>query len=346
MLHLLEFIMSNTSPNHVTLGQIAEAAGCSRSTVSRALRNHPAIPKRTALRIQKLAADMGWQPDPEATRLMQYLQSTKHRRIESALGIVNDFPEKAGLYRDPYTRILLEHARKRAETLGFRLEEIWLRQKGMTARRASSILRNRGIRGVLIPPEYEPLPRLELDWENLSAVATTTTSLPRQLHRVLPDNYNNFRTLMSAVLHRGWKRPLLITLHDLELRTEACPVNVYLATCMQEPSLTALPVFYWDEPNRPDPPRTLRAHIKSHRPDGLIVADTWLVDHCEPGLPWVCYSNCGPEYAGLDQRPDVVGSAAIDMLSAHVIRGESGLPQSPKRMHIAGTWCEPGGCSP
>jgi LacI family transcriptional regulator len=331
---------SSTPSPHITLAQIAEKAGCSRSTVSRALRNHPAIPETTSKRIQKLAEKMGWQPDPEATRLMQYLQSTKKKRIDSALALINDFPERKDLLKDPYTCRLLASARQRAQTFGFRLDEIWLREKGMTARRASSILRNRGIRGVLIPPEYEPLPRIELDWEILSAVATTTTALPVRLHRVLPDNYNNFRLLMSHVIQRGWKRPMLLSLQDLELRMENCPSNVYIAICQQSPELELLPVFYWDEKHKKSSADTLKSQLKRLKPDGLIVADTWLAELAGNTLPWVSYSNGGDGHAGIDQRPEAVGAAAIDMLSAHVIRSEQGLPDSPKLMHIAGCWRE------
>jgi LacI family transcriptional regulator len=334
-----------SSSKRVTLGMIAERAGVSRATVSRALRNHPQLPKSTCERIQSIAEEMGWRPDPEASKLMHYLRETREKRSVSTLAVLNDYPARNDPYKDPYTATLLKSAKARADVLGFQMDEIWLREPGMTAARVSSILRARGISGVLIPPEVDPLPRIELDWDAFSSVATTTTAMPERMNRVLPDNYGNFCKIMEALVSRGLKRILLLSLRGLEARTEHCPTHVYHAYCARNSDLETVPVFYWDdEGGTRDPMSALGEYYRQTRPDAVLVADRWLLESLEKatgtraGTDYfaACYSNADPDLPGLDQRPALVGSAAIDLLSAHVIRGETGIPEVPKHMRIPG----------
>lgn len=334
-----------SSSDRVTLGMIADKAGVSRATVSRALRNHPQLPRRTCDRIQKLAEEMGWRPDPEASKLMHYLRESRQKRSLSTLAILNDHPHRGDLYKDPYTATLLKSAKARADVLGFQMDEIWLREPGLTASRTTSILRARGISGLLVPPEVDPLPRIELDWSAFSSVATTTTAKPESMNRVLPDNYGNLCKLMDALVARKRKRILLLSLRGLEARTEFCPSNVYHAYCAQQPGLSPLPVFYWDDiSNAGDPLDALRNHYGACEPDTVVVADQWLLESLEratqtkAGADYlaVCYSNASPGLPGVDQRPSLVGSAAIDLLSAQVIRGETGVPDVPKLVRIPG----------
>jgi LacI family transcriptional regulator len=325
------------TPPHITLGQIAEKAGCSRSTVSRALRNHPHIPVTTCQRIQKLAQEMGWTPDPEATKLMRYLQSTKKQRIDSALALINDCEEREHLHQSDYIRTLIDSARTRAESLGFHLEEIWLHQKGMSARRINEILRARGINGVLIPPEQKPLPSIELDWNCFASVATTTTALPKEVNRVMPDNYYNMSQLMAKILQTGCKRPLLITSHGLETRMEHAPVNIFIAKLVQAGLPPGL-ICYFDEGEREVAQTRICETLREQKSDFIILPDVWiriwLKDFSD--LPWACFAVKPEGAIGVDQRPEAVGAAAIDVLTAHVIRGELGLPKVSRVLHIRG----------
>lgn len=81
-----------TTPNKVTIYDIATAAGVSHSTVSRALNNHPAISQKTKHRIQKLAREMGYIVNHQARALtggktglvgvmVGWLSSEYHRRL-------------------------------------------------------------------------------------------------------------------------------------------------------------------------------------------------------------------------------------------------------------------------
>ena len=53
----------------VTIKDIAKAAGVSHTTVSRALRDHPAISTKTVTRIKRLATKLGYVPSATARGL-------------------------------------------------------------------------------------------------------------------------------------------------------------------------------------------------------------------------------------------------------------------------------------
>jgi LacI family transcriptional regulator len=47
-----------------------------------------------------------------------------------------------------------------------------------------------------------------------------------------------------------------------------------------------------------------------------------------------------PGYAGLDQKPEKVGAAAIDLIVGLIQRNETGLPADPKVVMVEGSWVE------
>ena len=67
----------------VTMTAVAKRAGVHTTTVSLALRNHPSLPVTTRERIQALAREMGYRPDPGLAALVAYrsrLNPPKHRQ--------------------------------------------------------------------------------------------------------------------------------------------------------------------------------------------------------------------------------------------------------------------------
>src|SRR5438874_7622879 len=81
------------SASRVTLKDIARAAGVSHVAVSLALRNHPRIGEATRERIQSMAREMGYQPNPMAAGLAQFKRDSKIKPIHSALAWLNVWPD-------------------------------------------------------------------------------------------------------------------------------------------------------------------------------------------------------------------------------------------------------------
>src|SRR4051794_30241649 len=81
-----------SSKGRVGLRQIAEAAGVCLMTVSLALRDSPKISASTRERIHGLARALGYRPDPELSRLMKHLRTSRTARGRTGLALVDLYP--------------------------------------------------------------------------------------------------------------------------------------------------------------------------------------------------------------------------------------------------------------
>src|SRR5690349_594102 len=127
-----------------TLQTIANAAGVSRMTVSRALRNDPVLPRQTRERIQKLARELGYRPNPLVATLMSQVRAARVPRQTLTIAHVTTTYPPGEWRRYFFTRECIEGATARAAEQGFTLEEFCIKEPGMTSRRMSQILRTRG----------------------------------------------------------------------------------------------------------------------------------------------------------------------------------------------------------
>jgi LacI family transcriptional regulator len=333
----------------VTIGQLAKELGVSAATVSRALKDNPMISQAVREQVQQLAKRRGYRPDPEAARLMTYLKRSDNRPFESVIGLLNGFSPPEALRNDVYTRQLLEGARQRAAELGFSVDELQLGSEGMTSGRIDQIIAARGIRGVLIPPEPNPLFDAQLNWASIIAVATTTTANPLNLHRVLPHNFYNLEMLMQALVDRSFKRVGLLYWDKLEQRQMWAATSVYARYAFLEAKVEPLPPFQWhwreDDGLRR---QRLAAWMQRTQPEIVLGFNRYCLDLLQEvsglrvpeDLGFASYGDCDAGLAGIDQYPKRVGAAAIDLLSAHVQRSETGLPQHPKTTLIEGCFVE------
>lgn len=74
----------------VILRDLAQKAGVSHVTISRALRNDPSISAKRREEVKKLAEEMGCRPDPSLSALAAYRFAKQSHKIQSALAWVID----------------------------------------------------------------------------------------------------------------------------------------------------------------------------------------------------------------------------------------------------------------
>src|SRR3954467_13477885 len=84
--------MSKERP--VRLQDIADRAAVSKATVSLALRDHSSIPPATRARIQGIADELGYRPNPLVSALMTYQRSAQPRPKAVTLALVMNFRRK------------------------------------------------------------------------------------------------------------------------------------------------------------------------------------------------------------------------------------------------------------
>ncbi len=290
---------------------------------------------------------MGYRPDPEAARLMSYLKRSAITPFESVLGILNEYPSDAEMRRSRYTAELIHGAERRAKELGYAIDILALGQDGMSPRRMDQIIHARGIRGVLVPPEPEPLFSTGLDWKKIAAVATTTTALPLRLHRVLPHNFSNLRIILDALLERDYRRIGLIRWPQLEERQMFASSAIYALYAHVERKIARLPLFEWrwKEPEEKRRKR-IAAWVAKAKPEVVLGFGDYNLEVLKAAtgmrvpedIGFASYGECDPEIARLEQCPARIGAAAMDLLTAQVKRGDAGIPSVPKTTLIEGVF--------
>lgn len=326
----------------VTLSTIAQAAGTTAMTVSMALRNHPRISEATRLKIQKLARTLGYRPDPVLSRLMTHLRNSRKTMQLPTVAYLTSRGSGTD-WRRSYLGRMFAGAQQRAAALGFNLEVMALREKGMSAQRMNGILKARGIEGVLIAPLVTGGGHLNLDLDQF-AVAHVGGSLWRPaLHRAHHDYSHGTMLMLRKMVRHGYRRIGMVTNLSLARTTgheEEAAFLYYAARLKMEP-LAPLVLTDWNEAvfldwfrkNRPDAVATCYPEtVTVLSGAGFPVPETTGV-----ALNWI---PDGSPCSGVWQDFEGVGAAAFDLVESQFRRHEHGIPDQPKTVLVRGRWVD------
>lgn len=334
--------MADTIP---TTREIAEATGFNQSTISRALTQKGRMSATTRDRILQAARELGWKPNPMANAYMSHLRSTRKVEYQATLAYLVPFRDPAQF--TDYQQRTFEGARRRAASLGFVLEPIWFADIKFSFERLTRILKSRGIPGLVLTGRELPLESFQaFDWNSFAAV-TWGYSLQMPLHRSAHDGAQGMRLLLASLRERGYRRIALILSEDHdELSGRAM-----------------IPTFYYQERHHAKdewirsfhfkrllPDRSIRDQIKGwiteHTPE-VIIGETvvWsILEEMQWKVPRdVAYASpfwsaAWPQIAGIDQRPEVIGAHAAELLANQLIHNERGQPDIPKVVLNEGIW--------
>jgi LacI family repressor for deo operon, udp, cdd, tsx, nupC, and nupG len=337
----------------VSQRDIARRAKVHFTTVSLALRDSLLLPKETKERIQKLAEEMGYRPDPMLSALQAYRKTVKTSNFEGTIAWINTFKIPSQLYPpQTYTNfiaIFLHAARKRCEELGYRLEEFNLAEIG--AARLSKIFQTRNIQGLLLPPQPHDQPHLNFDWENYSAVTFGYSLRSPQLHLVANAQYSTARKGVRVLREYGYRRIGFVTTRITDERTDQNFSSGYLAEQRKvgvEPP-EDIPMLVLADVDAKQQKQEFIEWYKKYQPT-VILSMYYRVPEFMEELG-ISYSECGAallllnplynrKYAGIDQNDSVIGSSAVDFLVAMLHRNERGIPQTPLRILVEGKWVD------
>ncbi len=335
-----------------TLRQIAEKAGVSLSTVSLVLRGRPHTSETMNQRVREVAERMGWKPNPMVSAWLSHVRRGQHTSHYATLAyMVNYEGGVDALLNDPKRFILRAYwngARTRAASRGYHLEAFDYRALG--ARRVNSILYNRNIQGVVLAPLDQDFSGFELNWEAF-ALGTIAYSLSEpQIHRAANHHFHTVTLCMENLYARGYRRMGLAIPRSSNARSGGLFLGAYLATIHECQGVEAIKPFI------PDPPSFTRRHfeiwLKEQKPDVVMALHTlvpqWLgeLGYSLPGdigyahLDLPTREEMHLPYAGIDQQPERIGAAVIDLVTAQIDRNERGIPDSPKISLVESRWVD------
>ncbi|MBI3887007.1 MAG: LacI family DNA-binding transcriptional regulator [Opitutae bacterium] len=327
-----------------SLAEIARRARVSAMTVSRALRGQPGVAVELAARIRRLAASVGYRPNPLVQALMAQVRGGRVRRGTNVIAMLVPQLEEPGWGHKEWVQRLIRGAEQRAATVGFRLEPFYWQRAEMADKRIDEILQARGIRGVVVGPLARPGADLHLDWNRYAVAAIGATLAQPRLHRVRNHAFHSAQLAVARLRAAGCQRiGLALSLLSGQRADQLWQAGFLLADHAQPPRARAALIH--------QPPRLERdeffAWFRRARPDGLLLVEnlayTWLREARIPVPARVAVAqlnrNTEPaELAGVDQHLEAVGAAAVDLVVERLYHNEFGVPDRPKDVLIEGSW--------
>ena len=326
------------------MGDLARALNLHHSTVSRALKNDRRISQATRENVLRIAKEMGYQPDPMLSSLIEYRLQHSKKSYQAHLGWITNYPTRDG-WREFEKNAYFQGASSRAAELGYKLEEIWLGEPGLTQQRATRMLTARNIAGIILVSPPRARAHLSMDWSKFSAVAFGRILVRPIFHNVDNDHFRSFVLLMRKLKRLGYRRPGFACwprVHEGVERTWRAAFSEYQPRVENE----IIPVFM----RQPWTEAEFKKWFDRHKPDVVVSHDERLLAWMEgwglnvPEDVGFALAAKHPEAssrcAGIDENSEFVGKSAVNVLVGMIQRGESGIPPIPVSTLIQGSWSE------
>ena len=333
-----------------SMARVAAAAGVSKNTVSLALRGSARISEGTRARVEAAAVLVGYRRNAAVGCLMAELRRTGSGRFEATLALLNANEDREAFLKHPTLPVYVEGARRRAAKLGYSLDEFWLHDPSVGGKRLASILRARGIRGALVVGllKTNQLPeRMRAVWDEFPSVVTGVRTRNPALSFAGADQYGLALQAYERAWALGYRRPALVLdpvidslidgrftggflIGEQRFRSEEPILPTF--TRIQDARLDLACFSEWLRQTRPDVVFTLYHEV-----------ERWL-DRCglrvprDIGLIQYEWRAQRPHWAGMDQRNDLVGEAAVDLLVSMIHNGQQGVPEQPIATLVTSQW--------
>lgn len=340
-----EFLADHAMKNRVSMRAIAKAAGVHHSTVSLAFRNHPSIPVATRDRIKDLAAEMGYRPDPALSSLVAYRQALNASQYKATLAWITGYPKRDGWRRTPAFEMMFDGAKARAEESGYKLDEFWVADGGLSEERAVDIFKARNISGLIFAPQPKPRQTIGMNLDHFCAVSIGRTLQSPRLLRVVNNQFKSMYLLVEKLFERGYRRIGLYVRVETLSRTEHNWLGGFVAA--QTELLGANKD--WIIPARHDmhlDEADFKKWFRRYRPEAIISGHEdlreWLKDLGQriPQDVGVVYPAVLKEKraAGINENNHAIGAVAVDSLVGLIHLNHRGEPESPRTILIDGEW--------
>ena len=321
-------------------------AGVSKATVSLALRDNPRIRQSERERIQRLAAEAGYEPNALMAQLLAQLRSSQTPAYQNTLGLVYVTKSTAELNAVATFREWFTACKARAKQLGYGLDEFRLYEPSMTPERLVQILDARNIRGLVvmgpfpqsvIPPAFDPV------WQRSAAVAIGVRPVSPALSCAANDQFSTSKHAVRILRDLGYQRPGLCISSVVDDHVEGRFHGGFNVAQEGLPKKDRLPIHYY----RADGREQFISWLHDYRPDAIITlhreVEEWLsmMDLKVPADIGLVHLDKVPDlerWAGMRQNNESVGYAAIDMVIGQLHRNEIGIPPFQKCTFTNSTW--------
>jgi DNA-binding LacI/PurR family transcriptional regulator len=328
--------------NFVSLRDVAEAAGVSRMSASRALREGTKVSAELRGRVRAAAERLGYRGDRLVSEVMGSFAGGRAVAYRETFAVLWWRPWPAlnaeGAGFDAEIRRGLHDG---AELHGCRLDEVLIpeRNAAVVLRRR---LRARGIAGVIItPPPEAGRAAPELPWAELSTVTLGSSLSKPTLHRAQNHHYQAMERVLEEVAARGYRRPVLLMQASVEERSHRAYLAAFLAWLGAERAGDVHPDARDTDPGLAAWARARGADVVIVENDRLLAAVRGRAE-APRGVGWVSLdvAERAGAVSGIFKDARRLGRATVDLLAQARRRRETGLPDAASVLMTEGVWCE------
>jgi LacI family transcriptional regulator len=344
-----------------TIREVARAAGVAPATASLALRNHPRLRKSTCEKVQRVAQELGYKPNAVVSNLLAQLRVSRTPKYQATLALINP-SENPNILAEIHTfREWVRGMRERATQLGYGVNEFWLNEKGVPARRLAGIFRAQNIRGVIVAASLGDgtLPTgFDEIQANFACVVLGTRSIRPALHLACDDQFATVRMACERAVALGYRRPALVMCEDVDELVGGRFSGGFLSAQNSVAAKERVPPFYYR--SRLNVPlttkvgtsemlRRFKQWYERQRPDVILCIHPevreWLAQlgataPRDVGLIHLDRNEEFHGWAGMRQNNDLIGAAGVDILVGQLHRNELGVPSFPKCIMVESTWVD------
>lgn len=330
-----------------TIRDIAAKAGMHFTTVALALRNSPRINPETRERIQKLAEELGYRPDPMLAALNVYRHSQAAPQYQATIAWVNNWPERDLLYSIPEFKQYYEGAIDRARERGYIVEEFWLHEPGMQSERLHSILHARNVRALILAPQPSTQPNPMFRYDEFSEIALGYSIRPSIYHLVTNHHFHTITLILGKLKELGYKRVGLCVDPLWEDKVENAWLSGLMLWQSQNPEMARLPIYTGKTSVIcSETLQELKDWIDEHQPDVLVSHNKALqllreLKYKIPeeiGFASLVAQRGDTQISGAYQNDYLVGQKAVDLLIDMLLRDEKGAPKVAIRTLVESEW--------
>lgn len=331
--------MEKATQSAANIMDVAKAAGVSHMTVSRVLNHTGNVKPATVKKVEAAMTKLGYRRNP----MVQALMSQVRRQRVSLSSNLAWLEEKADGKKRDRIALLRDAASQRAAEIGYGFETIFHEPMELSAARIDSILKARGVRGVIIAPIQNSGAKFNFPWSQYS-VATIGRSLltPAISHVMMHFQHAMDRTLQELKV-RGYKRIAFMTWREADLRSEHLQLMAFLRHNYLIEAQDRIEPIWMDDWSL----RDLQRWYDTKRPEVIIsswpsgwprVQQLGLRTPEELGFVALSRTESSPEVSGIRVPIEAMASGVVDAVVAQIHRNEQGLPKVPKCMLVEASW--------
>jgi LacI family transcriptional regulator len=332
----------------VVMKDVARRANVHQTTVSLALNNDPRIAQSTRERIQQIAKEMGYVPDPALSSLVSYRRGGRKERLQECIALVFDIKDPENFERSEYLPTIKEVTLSRAQALGYKVEVFIKGVDFVDSAMLNRVLTARGIRAVLLGAIYDPTTQIELDWEHFSVVKIGSNPMELDVDTVMGNYFYGCRKIMRKLKEAGYQRPAMAgSVRDERNTRDAYSAGFLFGQHRHFDPANHIPFYAFEWHSNEQVESEIYEWLRVVKPDVFISYYNNLIQpvlrlNREDGQPCRFVCSAGDSntirVGGIRNNYQQMAQTAVDLLAGKMRHHETGLPHSSTLTLVDSEW--------